>query len=417
MKLTDLALKKLIKAGNPTAKSDGGGLTFCLSKSGTASWILRYRMAGKPRELTLGRYPDISLAEARIRASSERGKIQGGLDVAREKQETLRRQAAAQTVRDLVEHWRVKVLPLLAPNTIRHRERHLRSYILPRLGKMDVEAVTPRDVVDLYRHVGSKSTENTAILCSTTLKALFKHAMAQSLIVQNPCTGIEVEAVVGKPPPPKTRLMLTDAEISTLLQNLHRMAGRENQLSIRILLATAVRHSELFGAKWADVDFENALWKIPISKTSRKTGTIFVQPLAPQVVEWFTEMKKLAGDSELVQPARMRGKSGKTVNFGTLRLAIDPLCEEIGIRRFSPHDLRSTCRSHLSALGVNVLVAEVCLNHSIGGAMRKIYDQHDFLDERRIALTAWADKLSELEWTQERPKNVIQWSEKSKLKQ
>ena len=64
-KLTDLQIRKWIKAGEPVAKADGDGLTFTLSAKGTAAWVLRYRFGGKGRELTLGRYPDLTLAKAR----------------------------------------------------------------------------------------------------------------------------------------------------------------------------------------------------------------------------------------------------------------------------------------------------------------------------------------------------------------
>jgi len=70
------------------------------------------------------------------------------------------------------------------------------------------------------------------------------------------------------------------------------------------------------------------------------------------------------------------------------------LCHALGdkVRRFTPHDLRSTARSHLSALGVNVIVAERCLNHSLGGLVG-VYDQHDYMTERRAALETWASFL------------------------
>ena len=414
MKLTDLQLRKLMKAGTPTALADGQGLTFTVSKAGTAAWVLRYRAAGKQKELTLGRYPDTSLQEARIRAAAERAKIQAGVDVAAVKQESKRKQQSAQTVADLVEDWRQKVLPKYAQHTQRHRERHLKSYILPRLGKMDIEAVTPRDVADLFRFVGAKSTQNTAVLCSITVNALFKHAQAQALVTANPCTGIQVSAVVGQPPAPKSRLMLSDSEIAKLLQNLDKMSGEANRLSVKILLATAVRHGELHQARWEDLDLEAGIWTIPPQNSKTRKG--FQQPLAPQVVRWFRELRDLAGDSPLVQPARMRGKAGMTVCYATLRTAIDPFCEAIGIRRFTPHDLRSTCRSHLSLMGVSIPISERILNHSLG-AMLQIYDQHDFLDERRMALDAWAAKLQRLESGSTEPSNVIALHQKTSINQ
>jgi len=86
VKLTDIQLRNLIRAGKPTAKVDGEGLTFTLSAKGTAVWTLRYRIGGKGKELTLGRYPAISLTEARQIASAKRIEIDQGIDVATEKQ-------------------------------------------------------------------------------------------------------------------------------------------------------------------------------------------------------------------------------------------------------------------------------------------------------------------------------------------
>ncbi len=96
-KLSDVQIRKWIKAGKPVAKSDGDGLTFTLSTAGTAAWVLRYRFGGKARELTLGRYPDKSLNQAREDARRERAKIQDGIDVAREKQKASVQRAAAKS--------------------------------------------------------------------------------------------------------------------------------------------------------------------------------------------------------------------------------------------------------------------------------------------------------------------------------
>ena len=103
--LTDIQIKHWVKAGEVIAKADGDGLTFTLSASRTASWTLRYYVGAKRKELTLGRYPDISLAEARKLAITHRAKIQQGADVARQKQTAKQATANAWTVRTLAEDY------------------------------------------------------------------------------------------------------------------------------------------------------------------------------------------------------------------------------------------------------------------------------------------------------------------------
>ena len=130
--LSDVQIRAWVKAGTPVAKSDGDGLTFTLSAKHTAAWVLRYRFGGKARELTLGRYPDISLAEARKRALEARGKVQGGSDVAREKRQAKIERAAAQSFSQLATDYMAKAFPQLAANTVSQRRRHIEQILLPR---------------------------------------------------------------------------------------------------------------------------------------------------------------------------------------------------------------------------------------------------------------------------------------------
>lgn len=126
----------------------------------------------------------------------------------------------------------------------------------------------------------------------------------------------------------------------------------------------------------------------------------FVIPLTEKVANWFIELRRLAFDSRFVLPIRVRqnGREGDAPMEATsLNAALNRLHETLGerCRRFTPHDLRSTSRSHLAALGVDVLIAERCLNHSLGGLVA-VYDQHDYIEERRRALELWSTKLSSL---------------------
>ena len=119
--LTDIQIKRWISKGEAVAKSDGDGLTFTLSKGGTATWVLRYRVqGGRRRELTIGSYPDVTLAAAREKARALRASIDGGADPAAEKQERKSRTAAAWTMRELVPRadrlvWRFRVCAAHSP--------------------------------------------------------------------------------------------------------------------------------------------------------------------------------------------------------------------------------------------------------------------------------------------------------------
>ncbi len=158
---------------------------------------------------------------------------------------------------------------------------------------------------------------------------------------------------------------------------------RRNALAIRILPAAAVRSAELCQAQWADVNLEGAQWHIPRSNT----GAAMDIPLAPVVVDWFRELQTLAGNSANVLPAQSR--SGAARHGGDTHLNKDRLHEAIdhwlrtakpAVRRFMPHDLSSTVKSHLRALGGPRDISERCLNHKLSG-VEVIYDRRTYLKE------------------------------------
>jgi integrase len=222
-----------------------------------------------------------------------------------------------------------------------------------------------------------------------TTKCLFTHACGKRLINVNPCHGIMLSALLGERPPKRQRLMLTREELHLLLNAGMR---RRNALTIRILLATAVRSAELYKARSEHIDVGEARWHIPRSKT----GAAMDIPLAPIVVDWFKELRTLAGESAFGLPAHSRGRAVR--QGGETHVSKDTIREAIGygldadkpaVRRFTSHGLRSTMKSHMRALGVPRDLSEMCLNHKLSG-VEGICDRHTYFEERKDALAKWA---------------------------
>src|SRR5579864_3634267 len=126
--LTEVQIRNWIRKLTPIAKSDGNGLTFTLSSNGTAAWILRYYITGKRKEISLGRYPDVSLGEARQIASQKRAQVQQGVDVAREKQKTKQEANRLWTFERLTGNYLDMAAEHLSANTIAGRRQQLRDY-------------------------------------------------------------------------------------------------------------------------------------------------------------------------------------------------------------------------------------------------------------------------------------------------
>lgn len=391
--ITDPTTKKTIPLRMPLAVADGGGLTFTLSEAGTATWILRYRYGGRARELTIGNYPDMGLAEAREKARIKRAEIDQGGDPAAEKRTAAMIAAEDWTVRQLVADYREKVLVGLGTSTQRSYERNLKR-IENKLGSFLVTTIDARKIVWLIEDVGAPWVESNMLLC--TAKMLFRHAAGKRLVPANPCVGIELTALMGKRPPVTRRLMLSDSELRLVL---NANMSPENLLTVKILLGTAVRSNELRTAKWDQIDLDKGIWSVPATKTGREIQI----PLSNPVKAWFQALKPLAGDSEFVLPARAGSRHDRfggdaPINPNTIGAAIEFWLNEYkpAVRRFTPHDLRSTAKSHMRALGVPREITEMCLNHKLPG-VEGIYDVHTYFNERKQALDQWGEHLSWLE--------------------
>ncbi|WP_333783712.1 tyrosine-type recombinase/integrase [Paraburkholderia terrae] len=292
-------------------------------------------------------------------------------------------------MRQVLDDYEQKVLPGLADSTQRSYGRNLKR-IRAGMGALSLRDVEAADVIaQLERH---KLGWSEAFTMWCVLRGVFDHAAGKSLIPANPCAGIKFKAVIGERPDVRKRLMLTDIEIGALM---NAQMNVENRLSVRILLATGVRVSELLTARREHVFLDDGRWHIPKSKTGPEMDI----PLAPSVVEWFRQLDELAGQSGYVLPARLRTRFERldgdaNVSKDALREAIDFWIDnhKPKIRRFTPHDLRSTMKSHMRKLGVPRDISEMCLNHKLAG-VEGVYDRYTYYDERRRALELWASFL------------------------
>ena len=391
--LDDVQIRRWVAKGAAIARSDGDGLTFTLSSAGTATWVLRYRVAGvRRKEITLGNYPDLTLAAARKLARERRVDVDQGKDPAADKKVLKMRTQMAWTVRELISDYKEKKLttPPLAEGTVYYRKWDLDKIIGPKLGSMEVRNVTPTDIVHVI-----ESSKRSWTICKrllTSAKLLFAHACGKRLINVNPCVGIDLTALMGARPPIRKRVMLAEDELRALLKDINDI-GVENGLAFRILLATCVRSIELAKARWEHIDFDLGTWWVPAESVKTRTG--FLVPITPTVAEWFKSLQCLSGDSPWVLPARTDRRRkrvgdthvGKTTLWAAITRAFDR--GDIDVRRFTPHDTRSTAKGHMRNMGIPNDITEIALNHALKG-MEAVYDVREEIPERRQALEKWA---------------------------
>lgn len=398
-KLTALAVERAQKSGKSVLLSDGDGLYLRKQTRDGASWTLRYRFAGKEHWLTLGNFPDMSLALARIEARQARvllDRQQDPLSVRRAAMEDERQKGSFKA---LCEDWyrvEVQARGLKHPGVPR---RHLDKYLVPKLGRFAARDVSPADIARVLDDLkGRASTAANDLLRFT--RRIFAFGVRCRIVPSNPAGDFSPRLDAGGTERPRSRSLGAE-ELARLFEKMRETVnfGEDNLLAIKLLLSLCVRKGELHGARWEEFDLAGkttagAVWHLPASRT--KTGESLDIPLAPAVVEWLQSLRGLASGSEFVFPKRRRDPRERVPHMGidTLNVALNRVAHELP--HFNLHDLRQTARTHLAALGVRRKVAERCLGHKLHG-VGGTYDRHDYFKERRAALARWAQVLLDAE--------------------
>lgn len=390
--LTNKKIQSWVKNGDPiTGISDGNGLTFTLSKAGTASWVLRYRLGGKSKEVTLGRYPDLSLAEARKLAAERRVQVQQGIDVAATKQEKIAEARQRASFAELADMW--------LDHHVRKRHKHPRVTervierdLLPTFGKQEPTKITTGDITRNLAKITASGRPTIANDALRHLKSIFSYGEVLGIVNSNPADKIKIQHAGGVE---KAReRFLNQKELTLLFKSIQKAGlsfGRDNELSVYLLLCLGCRKMELFAAKWTEFDLEDRTWHLPGSRT--KTGEPREVPLPPPVIEWLRELEVRACGSEFVFPSRRSSKRFGHVSPDTLWRALKSL--DVDIEPFSVHDLRRSSRSLMSEIGVPFDVAEKILGHKLPG-VAAIYDRGGSIQQQRVALEKIASLIQDL---------------------
>jgi integrase len=375
------------------------------SREGRKSWVVMGRVDGKAVMTTLGTTAKISLADARDKAraaflqmgagtrpleerrAAEREREAAEMATKVAAREATEGQFAAVAARFLAEH----VDRNCGPKYAREYRRIIEHDVLPRWGDRPIRSITKHDVNALLDakaarrerplkgHIGGAAVQSNRTL--TRLRTLFAWAAARGLINTDPTTGVLSRAKER----PRDRV-LSDPEIR-LFWDCAERAGWPFSGILRLLLLTAQRETEVAGMTWAELNLAERTWTIPGRRT--KNGKAHVVHLSEAAVE-VIEVLPRVGSSALVFPSR----NGTTVStFGRAKTRIDAaMAAETGseIAPWVLHDVRRTATTIMARLGIAPHVADKVLNHSSGTirGVAAIYNQHQYLDERKAALEA-----------------------------
>lgn len=386
MALTDAGIKGLKANGKRYSKADGGGLLLDITPAGVRSWVFRYRLNGKREKVVLGRYPDLSLKEAREERDKLATRVAKGESPFQERRLARAGMPANSTVRIFGELYYDEIV-VKRWKTPKHIRRYLDNEIFPSLGEKALKDLNALDVQALVYRKRDNGQVAAAMQLRNVIKQMFDYAVERRLVTANPATMVAAR-FIGKAR--KRSRVLTPNEIRLYLRTIYQSnIRRQFKLGLHILLLTLSRKSELLLARWKDVDLEEGEWLIPAENA--KGGRPHLVYLSTQVVEMFRELKALAGESELVLPGR--GSRTRPFASNALNHALEGLTFDM--EPLTIHDLRRTGATLLTEHGFNKDVIEKALSHERQG-IRAVYILAEYAEQRKQMLQWWADYVDRL---------------------
>lgn len=383
-----------IKAAKPQAKqyklSDSGNLFLLVTPAGGKLWRWAYRFHSKPLLMALGKYPEVSLADARQRHQEARLLLSKGTDPMaqrkREKQES--RTAHENSFTAVAERW---LLHWREGKSARHAdttERRLRQNILPCLGNRPINEIEAPDVVAMVLAIQERGARDIAKRALETTGQVFRFAIARGYARRNPAAEIKPRDIL--PSSTRQNFARVDAkELPALLLKIELYQGTHvTRLAMKLLALTFVRTGELIGAPWSEIDFQAKRWEIPAERMKMRTPHIV--PLSEQAVEVLQSLHVLTGAGKWIFPGDR--DSGVTMSNNTILRALD----RMGFKgRMTGHGFRGLASTILHEQGYPHEHIELQLAHAPRNEVSAAYNHALYLKPRAAMMQAWANHLCE----------------------
>ena len=390
-KARELSPLEVRRLTNPGRWSVGGvdGLALQVTEAGARSWVLRLRVAGSQREMGLGSFPTITLADAREKARVHRTKIAAGQDPI-----LIRRQTASAAV---AERAAQQTFASVASQYVAQHEKGwknkkhgaqwtatLETYAAPIVGRLLIRDVTTAHVIRVLEPIWLTKTE-TATRVRSRMELVLDFAAARGLREGlNPARWRgNLDAALPKPSKVakvQHHAALDIREMVEFMARLHTLPGNGAR-ALEFAVFTAARSGEVRGAKWMEIDLSNSLWTIPAARM--KSGREHRVPLSRPAIRLLRELPT-ADKDDLVFPGVDGQLSDMTLTAVLRRMKVDA----------TVHGFRSTFRDWISeSTAHSTEVAEMALSHAVGDKVEAAYRRGDLFEKRVALMSEWGSFL------------------------
>lgn len=388
--LTDTKIRSLKPKTAVYRVADTNGLCIEMRPAGSKIWRYRYRFASKANMITLGEYPAVTLAQARVERDRHRTLLKAGSDPAQvvRIQRAVQVEKAGNTFAVVAAELLEKRARKLTPGSVVRERRLLERDLGGFLGDLPIHEITAPILLVALRKIEDRGAIETAHRARAAASLVFRYAIATGRATGNPAADL-IGALISTQT--KHFASITEPEdVATLLNAIWGYQGSPVVLAaLKLSAFLFVRPGELRHARWADINLDKAEWRYVTSKTK----TPHIVPLARQSVEILRDVRPFARRSEYVFPG-VRSLS-KPISENTINAALRYLGFDNS--QMTAHGFRAMARTLLDeVLGFRPDFIEHQLSHTVRDPLGRAYNRTSHLDERTKMMQAWADYLDGL---------------------
>jgi integrase len=400
--LNDTRIRNARPAERDNKLTDFDGLYLLVRKNGSRLWRFAYRFGGKQKQIALGAYPEVTLADARERREAARKLLAGGKDPSVERRlEKIARAAGGNSFREVAEEFLDKQRREGRSEATLKKNRWLLEPAFAAFGDRPIGEVTAPELLHALRKFELPGRYESARRLRTVAGMIFRYAIATGRASRD--IALDLRGALTTPKVKHRAAITEPTELGALLRAIEGYSGQPTtRLALQLSALLFVRPGELRLARWREIDFEKAVWTVPAATMKMKRPHRV--PLSRQAIVIFRELHGMTGQGEYVFPAIdsvRRHMSNNTLNAALRRLGYSK--EEVSVSGF-----RATASSLLNEMGRwNPDAIERQLAHMEENDVRRAYmHAAEFWSERVEMMQVWADFLDQLRYGSETDRQI-----------
>lgn len=384
--LTDAQVRKIKPIDKKKRYSDEKGLYLEVTPSGGRFWRLKYRFNGRESTLTIGSYPEISLAQARRVRDEARIQLYNNIDPNAAKNQRLDKTDKNKLFKVLAMEWMQDRKDAITEGTYLRDLSVFEKDLFPALGDMPIDQIKGKDVLACAKKIEERGALEMAKRSIPLTGRIFRYAIRKGIIENDPTPHLQ-EAL--KPRKVKHMARLDISEFPPFLERMDRYHGNILvKTALQLMTLTFVRTAELINMEWNEIDFDNHLWRIPAYKM--KMALPHIVPLSRQAVELIEGLRPITGNKQFVF---YNHSKAKPLSNNALLSAIRTMGY---MGKMTGHGFRGLASTTLHEQGYMHDAIEIQLAHTVGNSVSQAYNHAQHLDYRKKMMQEWSDFIDEL---------------------